>query len=192
MLALQGAFALHLKMLRDLGARAVEVRTPPDLDAADALVIPGGESSTMSMQLQRAGLREPLEDRLAGGMPAFGTCAGAILLGREILDGRPDQQPFGAIDLVVRRNGYGRQVDSFEAEILLAGDPVPMEATFIRAPLIEAVGDGVEVLASIGGHPVVCAGSTILASTFHPELGTDTRLHERFLALVGSVDQQQR
>lgn len=171
---------------------APEVRTPTDLDAVDALVIPGGESSTMSMQLDRSGLSEPLGRRLREGMPAFGTCAGAILLGREILDGRPDQRPFGAIDLVVRRNGYGRQVDSFESEIHLAGDPVPMAATFIRAPVIEAVGDGVEVLAVVGGYPVVCAASTILASTFHPELGTDTRLHERFLALVGSADQHQR
>lgn len=179
-------------MLEQLGAQVLEVRTPGELEAVDALVIPGGESSTMTMQLDRGGLRESLERRLAAGMPAFGTCAGAILLGREILDGRPDQRPLGVIDLVVRRNGYGRQVDSFESEVFLTGDPVPMAATFIRAPLIEAVGEGVEVLGSVGGHPVVCAGSTILASTFHPELGSDPRLHQRFLALVGSVDQQQR
>ena len=179
-------------MLERLGAQVHEVRSPDDLEAVDALVIPGGESSTMLMQLDRSGLREPLDRRLRAGMPAFGTCAGAILLGGEILDGRSDQQPFAMIDMVVRRNGYGRQVDSFESEVLLAGDPVPMVATFIRAPLIEAVGDDVEVVASIEGHPVVCAGSTILVSTFHPELGTDTRLHERFLTLVGPVDQQQR
>src|SRR5690606_37083985 len=148
-LALQGASARHVDMLARAGAAPVEVRTPADLDAVDAVVLPGGESTTMSMLLESSGLADPLAARLADGMPAFGTCAGMILLGREVLDGRPDQRCFGAVDVTVRRNAFGRQVDSFEADLPvegLAGGPV--HAVFIRAPVVEAVGPAVEVLAT--------------------------------------------
>lgn len=171
-------------MLDRLGVANVEVRTAAELDDIDALVLPGGESGTMSMLLDRNGLFSPIADRLAAGMPALGTCAGTILLGREVVDGRADQHSFGALDLVVRRNGYGRQVDSFEAEIWLPGDDEAFPATFIRAPVIDAVGSDVEVWAEVDGDPVVVAGRTIVACTFHPELGVDTRIHERFLNLV--------
>lgn len=183
-LALQGAFGLHLRVLGRLGVHAVEVRTLEDLGAVDALVIPGGESTTISMMLERDGLFEPIAGRLAAGMPAFGTCAGAILLGRRILDGRADQRCFGAIDLEVRRNAYGRQVDSFESTLEVAGDPVPLPATFIRAPVIESVGADVEVLAELDRHPVLCSTATVLVSTFHPELGADPRLHQRFVDMI--------
>jgi 5'-phosphate synthase pdxT subunit len=189
-LALQGAFALHQRLLDDLGAATTQVRTPDDLAAVDALVMPGGESSTMSMMLDRSGLTEPLAERLADGMAAFGTCAGAILLGREILDGRADQRPLGAIDVAVRRNGYGRQVDSFEEDLEVAGlDGPPVPGVFIRAPLIERVGPGVEVLASVAApdgqaRPVLCRERTIMISTFHPELSGDLRLHSTFLESI--------
>lgn len=165
------------------------MRTAAHLDAVDALVIPGGESSTMSMLLDRAGLYGPLAQRLGEGMPAFGTCAGAILLGRVILDGRADQRCFGAIDLTVRRNGYGRQVDSFEEPLHVAGLDSPLTGVFIRAPIIEAAGPEVEVLAEVTSRagvttPVLCREHTILVSTFHPELSGDTRLHEMFLESI--------
>jgi 5'-phosphate synthase pdxT subunit len=189
-LALQGAFALHQQLLDDLGATTTQVRTPDDLAAVDALVMPGGESSTMSMMLDRSGLTEPLSTRLAEGMAAFGTCAGAILLGCEILDGRADQRPLGAIDVAVRRNGYGRQVDSFEEDLDVVGlDGPPVPGVFIRAPLIERVGPGVEVLASVDApdgqaRPVLCRERTIMISTFHPELSGDLRLHSTFLESI--------
>jgi 5'-phosphate synthase pdxT subunit len=189
-LALQGAFALHQRMLDELGAATAQVRTPDDLAAVDALVMPGGESSTMSMMLDRSGLTEPLATRLAAGMATFGTCAGAILLGREILDGRADQHPLGAIDVAVRRNGYGRQVDSFEEDLHVVGlDGPPVPGVFIRAPLIERIGPGVEVLASVDApdgqaRPVLCRQRTIMISTFHPELSGDPRLHATFLESI--------
>ena len=177
-------------MIDGLGAATVQVRTPEQLGSVDALVLPGGESSTMSMLLDRAGLADPLAERLAGGMPTFGTCAGAILLGTEILDGRDDQRPFGAIDVAVRRNAYGRQVDSFEQDLDVVGvEGPPVVGVFIRAPIIERVGDGVEVLASVrssGGdaRPVLCRQRTIMISTFHPELSGDARLHSTFLESI--------
>jgi 5'-phosphate synthase pdxT subunit len=189
-LALQGAFALHQRMLGDLGVTTVQVRTPAELERSDALVMPGGESSTMSMMLERSGLLDPLRARLADGMATFGTCAGAILLGTEILDGRPDQQPLAAIDVSVRRNGYGRQVDSFEEELTVAGiDGEPVVGVFIRAPVIERVGGDVEVLAAVDGpdgtaRPVLCRERTIMISTFHPELSGDPRLHATFLESI--------
>lgn len=166
-----------------------EVRRPEHLDGVDALVLPGGESTTMSMLLERSELFEPLTRRLDEGMPAFGTCAGMILLAREILDGRPDQRCFGAIDLSVRRNGYGRQVDSFDQAIDLSGagveDPdVPFDASFIRAPVVERTGDGVEVLAEVDGRPVLCASGSVMVAAFHPELSDDLRIHRRFLEEV--------
>jgi 5'-phosphate synthase pdxT subunit len=183
-LALQGAFALHVEMLDRIGVGAVEVRTRAELDGVDALVLPGGESTTMSMLLERSGLFDPVAARLADGMAALGTCAGAILLSREILDGRSDQRCFGALGVSTRRNGYGRQVDSFEAELLIEGDAAPLRAPFIRAPRIVDVDPDVEVLATVGADPVLCRRGPVLACTFHPELGTDARVHEMFLAAI--------
>jgi 5'-phosphate synthase pdxT subunit len=184
-LALQGAAARHADVLARLGAEPVAVRTPAQLDGVDALVLPGGESTTMSMLLESSGLFDAVADRLAGGMPAFGTCAGMILLGRDVLDGRPDQRSWGAIDIGVRRNAFGRQVDSFEADLAVEGvDGPPVHAVFIRAPVVDRVGDGVEVLASVAGRPVLVRQGAALAAAFHPELGDDARLHELFLHQV--------
>lgn len=181
-LALQGAFAKHVELFTSLGASAGEVRTPAQLATFDALVIPGGESSTMSKLLDLQGLREPLQTRLDAGMPAFGTCAGMIMLATEILDGRADQQALGAIDISVRRNGYGRQIDSFEHPVDVVGlDDGPFQAVFIRAPIVERVGDGVEVLGEVDGDPVVLRQGPIFVTSFHPELTNDLRLHEAFL-----------
>jgi pyridoxal 5'-phosphate synthase pdxT subunit len=181
-LALQGASARHADMLSRLGTPAVEVRSPADLQRVDALVLPGGESTTMSMLLESSGLFDPLADRLAEGMPAFGTCAGMILLGHDILDGRPDQRCFDAVDISVRRNAFGRQVDSFEADLGVAGiDGGPLHAIFIRAPVVSRVGEGVDVIATVDGQPVACRQGSVLVAAFHPELGSDPRLHELFL-----------
>jgi pyridoxal 5'-phosphate synthase pdxT subunit len=181
-LALQGAVGAHSAALRRLGVEPREVRTPAQLAEVDALVLPGGESTTMSMLLDSAGLVEPLQERLAEGLPTLGTCAGMILLGAEILDGRPDQRCFGAVDISVRRNAFGRQVDSFEADLLVDGLPgAQFRAVFIRAPFVERVGPGVEVLASVDGHAVVCRQGPVIVTAFHPELTDDLRLHQRFL-----------
>jgi 5'-phosphate synthase pdxT subunit len=167
----------------------VEVRRPEHLEGVDALVLPGGESSTMSMLLERGKLFDPVAERLADGMAALGTCAGMILLSSEILDGRPDQRCFDAIDLSVRRNGYGRQVDSFDASLDLSSagveDPtVPFEASFIRAPVVERTGDDVAVLAEVDGRAVLCASGPVMVAAFHPELSDDLRIHRRFLEEV--------
>jgi 5'-phosphate synthase pdxT subunit len=186
-LALQGASARHGSMLARLGAEPVPVRSPADLAAVDALVLPGGESTTMSMLVESSGLLEPLAARLADGMPAFGTCAGMILLGHEILDGRSDQRCFDAIDIAVRRNAFGRQVDSFEADLAVTGlDGPPLHGVFIRAPFVESVGAEVDVLATVDGRPVLCRQGPVLVTAFHPELGDDPRLHELFLTEVMS------
>lgn len=185
-LALQGAFARHIEACTQLGAKAHEVRVPADLADVDALILPGGESTTMSKLLESQGLFAPIAERLASGMAAFGTCAGLILLAGSVLDGRPDQRSFEAIDLTVRRNGYGRQVDSFETDIAvtdIAGGP--FHAVFIRAPRVEAVGAGVDVLARVGDDPVVCRSGRVLVAAFHPELTDDLRMHEHFLSLTG-------
>jgi pyridoxal 5'-phosphate synthase pdxT subunit len=180
--ALQGAFRRHAEVLEDLGATAVEVRTPEQLDGVDAVVLPGGESTTMTALLDSAGLRRPLTERLGGGMPALGTCAGMILLASEVLGGRPDQVPLGVLDISVRRNAFGRQRESFEAELDVADLPGgPLPAIFIRAPLVTRVGAGVEVLAEVDDGPVLCRAGAITVASFHPELGDDRRLHERFL-----------
>ncbi len=183
-LALQGAFARHVDAIRACGVDAVEVRTAPQLDAVDALVIPGGESTTMSKLLVSQGLHGPLAKRLEAGMPVFGTCAGMILLADQILDGRPDQVPFGRIDLAVRRNGYGRQIASFETDLDVVGLDESFRAIFIRAPKVEQVGDGVEVLAQVDGVPVLCRSGSVLVASFHPELTDDTRLHRLFIETV--------
>jgi len=181
-LALQGDVAEHVTALLAVGAHPVEVRVPEDMAGLDALVFPGGESTTMSRLLESSGLFDALAERLAAGMPAFGTCAGMILLATEVVDGRPDQRSFGAIDLAVRRNGYGRQVDSFERALpvsALAGGP--LDAVFIRAPVVERVGRGVEVLAAVDGSPVLCRQGSVLVAAFHPELSGDLRLHQLFV-----------
>jgi 5'-phosphate synthase pdxT subunit len=185
-LALQGAFGAHQRVLHQLGADTRQVRTPADLAAVDALVIPGGESTTMSRLLHTAGLFEPIAERLQQHMPVFGTCAGMILLATDVIDGRPDQRSFGTIDLSVRRNGYGRQVDSFERDITLdaLGDSSPFHAVFIRAPKVERVGGDVEVLAALDGTPVLARSGPVLVASFHPELTDDSRLHAMFLDMV--------
>ncbi len=196
--ALQGAAAEHVAAFRRAGARAVEVRVPADLDGVDAVALPGGESTTMSHLLRTSGLFDALSERLAGGMPAFGTCAGMILLAVDVLDGRPDQRCFGAIDISVRRNAFGRQVASFEAELTADGLDEPFKAVFIRAPWVERAGDSVEVLAEItpasnsstdgvpSSVPVLCRSGPILVSSFHPELTADDRIHQIFLDMVGA------
>jgi 5'-phosphate synthase pdxT subunit len=181
-LALQGAFARHVERLREIGATAVEVRTAEQLRSVEALVMPGGESTTMSNLLGSTGLFEPIAERIEGGMPVFGTCAGMILLADKILDGRDDQRHFAVLDITVRRNGYGRQVDSFEVDLEL-DDTHPFHGVFIRAPRVEAVGPDVEVLASFDGDPVLVRHGRLLAACFHPELTDDVRLHQRFLSL---------
>lgn len=182
-LALQGAFAAHAESLRRCGAVTHEVRTPADLAGVDALVMPGGESSTMSQLLESSGLFAAVSARIGEGMPVFGTCAGMILLASEVLDGRADQKCFGAIDISVRRNAYGRQVDSFEADI----DTVEgsFHGVFIRAPRIERVGPGVETIGSLHGEPVLVRSGNVLAASFHPELAGDDRLHGYFVSVVG-------
>lgn len=183
-LALQGAFRAHVEACEDLGFDAVEVRTAAQLDDCDRVIIPGGESTTMSMMLDRNELRAPLAARLADGMPAFGTCAGMILLAAEVSDGRADQESFAAIDIAVRRNGYGRQNQSFSDELavdVLDGDP--LHAVFIRAPRVERLGDDVQVLARYDGEPVLCQQGPVLVTAFHPELSPDRRLHRYFCEL---------
>lgn len=180
-LALQGDVREHSAALEALGAHVVEVRAPGDLAGVDALVLPGGESTTMSLLLQSSGLFEPVAERLGEGMPAFGTCAGMILLAADVLDGRPDQRSFGVVDIAVRRNAFGRQVDSFETALDVAGVDGAVDAVFIRAPFVESVGDGVEVLAEVDGHPVLVRQGRTMAAAFHPELSGDLRVHQLFL-----------
>jgi pyridoxal 5'-phosphate synthase pdxT subunit len=183
-LAMQGAFAEHMRAVQRLGGTATEVRQPKHLDGVDSLIIPGGESTTMSKLLVSTGLFEPIAKRLHAGMPAFGTCAGMILLAATVLDGRADQQTFAVIDITVQRNGYGRQVDSFETDLDIdgvTGDPV--HATFIRAPKVASVGPSVTILATHEDVPVVVAadGGRLLAASFHPELTPELRVHQLFL-----------
>lgn len=187
MLALQGAFAVHQRMLEGLGVETVAVRQPRHLDGVDALVMPGGESTTMSKLAVSTGLFDPLAERLADGMPAFGTCAGAILLATNIAEGRADQRDFRTLDIDVRRNGYGRQIDSFETEVDVDGLDAPFHATFIRAPIIERVGPGVQVLATVGENAVFVRAGSVMATTFHPELGADDRLHRLFIDSIGGA-----
>ena len=185
-LALQGDVREHCRSLELLGAEPVEVRTPADLGSVTSVVLPGGESTTMSLLLESSGLLDPLRARLAEGMPAFGTCAGMILLATDVLDGRPDQHALAAIDISVRRNAFGRQVDSFETDLDVAGLDSPLHAVFIRAPVVERVGPDVEVLSSVTfpdgtPHPVVCRQGAVLVAAFHPELSGDLRLHQEFI-----------
>jgi len=180
-LALQGAFARHSQVLAGFGAATTEVRTTDDLSEVDALVLPGGESTTMSMLLDSSGLHDAVAERITNGMPVLGTCAGMILLARHVADGRSDQRSFAAIDIDVRRNGYGRQVDSFEADLDVTGLEEQFHGVFIRAPVVDWVGDGVEVLATVDGRPVLCRQGAVVVASFHPEMSGDGRIHGRFL-----------
>jgi pyridoxal 5'-phosphate synthase pdxT subunit len=180
-LAVQGNFREHAAMLRRLGADVVEVRKPEQLEGLDGLVVPGGESTAIGRLIRLYGLEEAI-GRFA--QPILGTCAGMILLSRDAVDAGSDQPFLGAIDLVVRRNGYGRQVRSFEADLELPGEDEPLRGVFIRAPRVEQAGPEVEVLAELDGDPVLLRQGRILVAAFHPELTADTRVHERFLGLV--------
>ncbi len=181
-LALQGAVREHAEVLDALGVETVPVRTPAALEPIDALILPGGESTTIGRLLDTSGLLEPLRARLADGLAVLGTCAGVILLATDVLDGRADQPRLDALDVTVRRNGYGRQRQSFEADLEVpALGPRPLRGVFIRAPLIEAAGPDVEVLARHDDHPVLVRRGPVWGTTFHPELSGDLRVHERFL-----------
>jgi pyridoxal 5'-phosphate synthase pdxT subunit len=183
-LALQGAFVAHERALEAAGATTRQVRVPADLGGIDALVMPGGESTTMSRLLSTSGLFDHIKAHLSDGLPVLGTCAGMILLAAEVLDGRADQLSFGAIDISVQRNGYGRQVDSFETDLDVVGFELPFHAVFIRAPKVVAIGASVEVLAAYDGVPVVARQGHVMVASFHPELTGDARLHARFLQEV--------
>jgi 5'-phosphate synthase pdxT subunit len=175
-LALQGDFEAHARLLRELGAEPRLVRVPDDLDGLDGLVIPGGESTVMTLGIEREGLAEPLRALASSGTPVLGTCAGLIVLDREHL---------GVLDVVARRNAFGRQVRSFEAELSFEGiEGGPVRAVFIRAPWVDEAGPSVSVLASVDGHPVAVRQGGVLAVAFHPELSGERRIHEAFLGLV--------
>ncbi|HEX8626870.1 MAG TPA: pyridoxal 5'-phosphate synthase glutaminase subunit PdxT [Catenuloplanes sp.] len=189
-LALQGDVREHLHALAESDAVARSVRRPEELDGVDALVVPGGESTTISRLADEFGLLEPIRKRIAGGMPAYGSCAGMIMLATEVLDGRPDQQYFAGIEMTVRRNAFGRQVDSFEAPVQIDGvDGGAFHAVFIRAPWVERVGGRVEVLGRVSdgaaaGRIVAVRQGNLLATAFHPELTGDLRVHRYFVDLV--------
>jgi pyridoxal 5'-phosphate synthase pdxT subunit len=185
-LALQGDVREHVDTLKSLGVEPVEVRTPAQFAGVDALVIPGGESTVIDKLTRLFDLAEPIKSRIAKGMPVFGTCAGLIMLAHELSDGTADQQTFGGLDVTVRRNAFGAQVDSFETTLNMpAVASAPVAATFIRAPIIERVGPSVEVLASLPDGTVVGARQgNIVGISFHPEVSGETRIHEYFLGIV--------
>jgi 5'-phosphate synthase pdxT subunit len=190
-LAVQGDVREHLRTLTDLGVTAVTVRRTSELKAVDGLVIPGGESTTMAKLARTFDLFEPVRKRIEDGMPAFGTCAGMIMLADRIEDGAQGQETLGGLDITVRRNAFGRQVDSFEGDLDFAGLDAPVHAIFIRAPWVEAVGDDVEVLARVeqgeaAGRIVAVRQGSLMATSFHPEVGGDPRVHRLFVDLVES------
>lgn len=189
-LAIQGDVREHVHALESSGARAQIVGSPTDLDEVSGLVIPGGESTTMSLLAVRDGLLDPLREARQGGMPMYGSCAGMIMLADRVLDARPDQQNIGGLDVTVRRNAFGRQVDSFETDISVEGlgDP-PFPAVFIRAPWVESVGESVRVIARLGESSgadtiVAVTQGPLMATSFHPELTGDLRIHEMFIEMV--------
>jgi len=187
-LALQGDVREHVHALTAAGADAMPVRRPAELEAVDALVIPGGESTVMSKLAVTFDLLEPIRKRIAGGMPAYGSCAGMIMLAGQVLDGRPDQETFGGMDVVVRRNAFGRQVDSFEGDIEVSGIG-DLHAVFIRAPWVERVGEDVQVMGRVADGPaagriVAVRQGHLLATAFHPELTGDLRVHRYFVEKV--------
>ncbi|HEY3317290.1 MAG TPA: pyridoxal 5'-phosphate synthase glutaminase subunit PdxT [Coriobacteriia bacterium] len=183
-LALQGAFREHIVTLEALGATAVAVRLPHQLDECSGLVIPGGESTAIAKLMTSYGFYDPIRRRRAEGMAVWGTCAGAILIAKEIVDGQPDQEPLALMDVTVRRNAYGRQIDSFEADLDFDDFDEPFRGVFIRAPWIESIGPGAEVLASHDGHVVAAREGDLMATAFHPELTGDPRVHRYFLERV--------
>ncbi|WP_063728895.1 pyridoxal 5'-phosphate synthase glutaminase subunit PdxT [Streptomyces sp. RTd22] len=184
-LALQGDVREHLAALTAAGAQARPVRRPEELAEVDGLVIPGGESTTMSKLAVIFGLLEPLRERIRAGMPVYGTCAGMIMVADKILDGRDDQETLGGIDMIVRRNAFGRQNESFEAAVDIKGiDGGPVEGVFIRAPWVESVGAAAEVLATYGDHVVAVRQGNVLATSFHPELTGDHRVHALFVEMA--------
>ncbi len=184
--SIQGDFAEHMTMLHRLNAEPVKVRLPKDLEGLDGIIIPGGESTTLGIVGLRYRLFDALRERILEGLPVFGTCAGAIVLAKTILES--DQPRIGVLDIIVQRNAYGRQKDSFEADLFVPRlGELPVRGVFIRAPVIEAVGEGVEVLAELDGKPVFVQQGHILAATFHPELTDDTRIHRYFLRLCEGV-----
>ncbi|WP_163803059.1 pyridoxal 5'-phosphate synthase glutaminase subunit PdxT [Mycolicibacterium anyangense] len=189
-LALQGDTREHVAALREAGAQVSTVRRRSELDTVDGLVIPGGESTAMSHLLRVFDLLDPLRERLAAGLPAYGSCAGMILLATEILDaGEPGREavPLGGIDMTVRRNAFGRQVDSFEGDIDFEGLDGPAHAVFIRAPWVERVGPEVQVLAQAGEHIVAVRQGAVLATAFHPEMTGDRRVHKLFVDIVAGA-----
>ena len=191
-LALQGDVREHVAALASCGADAVRVRRPDELDAVDAIVIPGGESTTIGKLLVTFDLLEPLQKRVADGMPAYGSCAGMILLADRVLDGTADQVGIGGIDMTVRRNAFGRQVDSFEADLAWQPDRSSFHAVFIRAPWVETAGPSVEPLAAVttgeaAGRIVAVRQGPLLATAFHPELTSDLRVHALFVSMVREV-----
>lgn len=187
-LALQGDVREHLAALAAAGAQARPVRRPEELAEVQGLVIPGGESTTMSKLAVIFGLLEPLRERVRAGLPVYGTCAGMIMVADKILDGRDDQETLGGIDMIVRRNAFGRQNESFEAAVDIKGiEGGPVEGVFIRAPWVESVGAGAEVLATYEGHTVAVRQGNVLATSFHPELTGDHRVHALFVEMVGAA-----
>ena len=181
-LAVQGDVREHVRVLTSLGAQAHGIRRPTELTDLDGLVIPGGESTTMDKLVRAFDLFDPLRALIAGGLPVYGSCAGMIMLADRIAEGRPDQQTLGGLDITVRRNAFGRQVDSFEEDIEFVGlDGGPVRAVFIRAPWVEDAGDGVDVLARAAGKIVAVRQGALLATSFHPEVTGDTRVHELFV-----------
>jgi 5'-phosphate synthase pdxT subunit len=184
-LAVQGDVREHLRVLTELGAQAYGVRRPTELGGLHGLVIPGGESTTMDKLVRAFDLYEPLRELIAGGLPVYGSCAGMIMLADRIAEPRPGQQTLGGLDVTVRRNAFGRQVDSFEEDLDFAGlVGGPVRAVFIRAPWVEEAGDGVEVLARAAGKIVAVRQGPLLATSFHPEVTGDTRVHELFVTIV--------
>ncbi|CAB5042713.1 MAG: pyridoxal 5'-phosphate synthase glutaminase subunit PdxT [Actinobacteria bacterium] len=193
-LALQGDVREHFSALIACGVYPTTIRRRAELDAVEALVIPGGESTTISQLAKSFDLFQPIRDRISHGMPVYGSCAGMILLADHILDAKADQESFGGLDITVRRNAFGRQVDSFESDIAFAdGTPTPVSAVFIRAPWIEKIGSGIEILAEVDAHPVAVRSKSILATSFHPELTGDHRIHRYFIEEVarGALQQVQ-
>ena len=184
-LALQGDVREHVSSLIACGVEPISVRRSSEIDVIDALVLPGGESTTIAQLAEVFGIYDQLKSRIAAGMPVYGSCAGMILLANEILDAKMGQKTFGGLDITVRRNAFGRQVDSFESDIAFNdGSADLIRAVFIRAPWVEKVGAGVEVLASVENHPVAVRSTTVLATSFHPELTGDHRIHRYFIEEV--------
>lgn len=189
-LDLQGDVREHAAALADVGCGTRTVKRPADLEGLSGLVLPGGESTTLSMLLESTGLFDAVAAEISAAerpLPLLGTCAGLVLVAGEVLEGRPDQRTFGVLDAVVRRNGYGRQEQSFEADLVLgSGEGPPLPAVFIRAPLVTSVGPAVEVLSSLDGAPVLVRQGSVLATSFHPELTPDRRIHRLFADMCGA------